>query len=124
MAYRVISGLIGVFFLLQGFNWLIDPAAAAEGLGMPLLDGIGRSTQIGDIGAFFIALGTMGLLGAIRSNAQWLQAGALLLGAAACMRTLAAVLHGAEFATVFISIEIVFSGVLLFVASRIEKAAA
>jgi len=124
MPYRVVSGVIGLFFFLQGLSWIIDPGAAAEALGMPLLEGIARSTQVGDFGAFFVSLGAMCLLGAIRSNAQWLQGGAMMLGSAAVIRTLAALVHGAEFATLFISIEVVMVGILLFVATRIESAKA
>ena len=53
---RIVAALPGVLFAIQGLNWIIDPSAAAEGLGMPLLEGIGRSTQIGDLAAFFFAM--------------------------------------------------------------------
>jgi len=82
MALRLAAGIIGAFFLIQGINWITRPAAAAEALGMPLLDGLARSTQIGDMASFFVALGTMSLLGAARMNPLWLHAAALLLGGA------------------------------------------
>jgi hypothetical protein len=122
MGPRVVTGIIGAFFLLQGVNWLVNPAAAAEALGMPLLEGMARSTQMGDIGAFFIALGVMSLLGAYRSNAQWLHAAALLIGTTAVMRTLAWALQGAAFATMPIAVEVVCTAVLLFAASRFAAA--
>lgn len=122
MPLRVVSGVIGVFFLLQGINWILVPASAAEALGMPLLDGVARSSQIGDIGGFFVALAAMILLGAHGSNGQWLRGGALLLGAAAALRSLAWLAHGAPFASAFIGVEVVCTAVLLFVASRFENA--
>ncbi len=91
---------------------------------MPLLDGLGRSTQVGDMASFFLTLGTMSLLGAIRSNPVWLYGGAMLLGGAASMRTLAWLLHDAAFAGIFIGVEVVSAGVLLFVASRFDAAGA
>jgi hypothetical protein len=124
MALRVVAGIIGVFFLIQGINWIVIPAAAAEALGMPLLDGLGRSTQIGDTASFFLTLGTMSLLGAARSNPQWLRGGAMLLGWAAIARMLAWLLHDAAFAGIFIGVEIVFGTALLFVASRFSAASA
>ena len=124
MALRVVAAIIGVFFLIQGINWIVIPAAAAEALGMPLLDGLGRSTQIGDTASFFLTLGTMSLLGAARSNPQWLRAGAMLLGWAAIARMLAWLLHDAAFAGIFIGVEIVFGTALLFVASRFSAASA
>ena len=122
MALRVVAGIIGVFFLIQGINWVVIPAAAAKALGMPLLDGLGRSSQVGDMASFFLAIGTMSLLGAARSNAQWLRGAAMLLGAAAIVRTLAWLLHDAAFASIFIGVEIVFAAALLFVASRFSAA--
>ncbi len=87
---------------------------------MPLLTGIARSTQLGDIGGFFIALGTMCLLGAYRSNAQWLRGGALMLGCVAVMRMLAWMVHDAALTVPFIAVEVVVAALLVFMASRIE----
>lgn len=122
MAPRVVAGIFGVFYLIQGINWIMRPTAAAAALGMPLLDGLGRSTQIGDMASFFLTLGTMSLLGAIRSNPLWLCGAAMLLGTAAVMRTFAWLIHDAAFAGVFIGVETVSVGVLLLVAWRFNKA--
>jgi hypothetical protein len=123
MALRIVLGIVGLFFVVQAGQWIVAPAAAAEGLGMPLLDGVGRSTQIGDIGAFFLSLGILTLLGAYRSSPHWLRAAALLIGAVAVLRTLAWLLHGAPFTAVFIAVEVVVAGLLLFAAHRFETAA-
>jgi hypothetical protein len=53
MAWRVIAGIIGALFLVNAAGWLVNPLSASVGLGMPLLDGVARSTQIGDIGGLF-----------------------------------------------------------------------
>ena len=116
---RILTGIIGAFFALQGLMWVVQPAAAAEGLGMPLLDGMGRSSQAGDFTAFFLSLGGMVLYGAWKEQRPWIQAGAVLLLMAALGRTLAAVLNDAAFAAQFIGIEIVFGALLLFCASRV-----
>ena len=121
MGPRIVAGVIGVFFLLQAIQWIVMPERAAEGLGMPLLDGLGRSTQVGDFSAFFLALGLLPLLGARTGQAHWLQAAALLLGSAAVLRTTAWAVHGADFATQFIAAEILCAGALLFAASRFAK---
>ncbi len=120
MPLRIVSGIVGVFFLAQGLGWIVSPANAAQALGMPFLTGAARSTQLGDIGGFFIALGTMCLLGAWRSNAQWLRGGALMLGCVAVMRTLAWMIHDAELTIAFIAVEVVLATLLVFLASRIE----
>lgn len=119
---RVLSGLVGVLFLAQLAGWIFQPAAAAEGLGMPLLDGVGRSTQIGDIGSLFLAVSALSLVGALRENASLLCAAALLLGGAALLRTLAWAAHGAAFTASFIFVEVLAAAVLLATASRFSSA--
>jgi hypothetical protein len=121
MAMRVLAGLLGAFYFVQGIGWIANPSGAAESLGMPLLDGLGRSTQVGDFASFFLALGTMGLIGAYQRSATWLCAGALLVGLSSVTRTLAWLVHDADFAGVFISVEVVSAALLLFVASRFTE---
>ena len=95
--------LVSLLLLLTGAHWQIDPGAAAEQLGMPLIaDGIGRSSQVGDFTAFFIVAGVFGLLGVIRKNPVFLYTPAALVGAAALFRTMAWLFHGADFAPVIV----------------------
>ena len=72
---RLITTLSGLGLLLIGILWWLQPATAAEMLGASLLDGTGRSTQIGDSGAFFIGAGALLALGAIRNHATLLISG-------------------------------------------------
>ena len=119
MAIRILAALPGVLLLVSALQWLLVPETAAQGLGSELQDGIGRSTQIGDTGAFFLSTSAMILLGAARQQAHWLYAGALLVGSAAFYRVVAWLAHGAAFATAFIAVELVMCGVLLFTARKI-----
>lgn len=106
---QILAAVPGVPLVVNGVGFLVDPATAAESLGMPLLDGMGRSTQIGDFAAFFIASSILIFAGAARREWQWLGAGALILGLAALFRIAAFVLHGAPFAAMFIAVEIVIT---------------
>ncbi len=119
---RVLSGLVGVLFLVNLSGWIFDPASAADGLGMPLLDGVGRSTQIGDIGSFFLAVSGLSLVGALREKADPLRAAALLLGGAAALRIFAWLAHGAAFTPGFIVAEVLTAGVLLATATQFSRA--
>jgi hypothetical protein len=124
-AIQIFVALPGVLMGVQAINWLANPQAAAEGLGMPLLDGIARSTQVGDMTAFFVVLSIIILVGAIRKNAIWLAAPAMMLGGAALFRTTAWMFHGADLATQFIVPEVVLAAILCFGIyrySRIESA--
>lgn len=117
---RIVIIVMGAGFALQGVGWLVVPQRAAAGLGMPLLDGLARSTQVGDFAAFFLTLG-LSILAAIGlDRAPWLYFPAGLLGSAALCRTIAWAVHGAAFATTFIVVEVVASLLLLAAARRAE----
>ena len=120
---RVVSGIIGVFMLLQAFLWLIDPLSAAQSLSMSLLEGEGGNTQIGDFTSFFFTAGLMATIGAYRSEHLWLYTTISLLGSAAIFRISAGLFHGADFLTSAIAFEIIASILLLISANKIKSEA-
>tara|TARA_B100002019_G_C20862869_1_gene400185 strand:+ start:89 stop:460 length:372 start_codon:yes stop_codon:yes gene_type:complete len=120
---RVISGIIGVFMLLQAFLWLIDPLSAAQSLSMSLLEGEGGNTQIGDFTSFFFTAGLMATIGAYRSEHLWLYTTISLLGSAAIFRISAGLFHGADFLTSAIAFEIIASILLLISANKVKSEA-
>ena len=91
---RTLTGLSGLGLLVFGLGWWVHPAAAAEMLGATLLDGTGRTAQIGDSGAFFVGAGTMLLWGALRKMPTLLLAGGGLIGLVVPGRVLSASIHG------------------------------
>ena len=119
--YRVLATLPGFLMGMNAIGWLTQPEETAKGLGMPLLDGIGRSTQIGDLGALFVGTTILIFWGAFRSQGQWLYSAALFLGCAAVIRTIAALAHGAAMATQFIVAEVIMTIWLVVFAFLIEK---
>lgn len=124
MLPRILAGLVGFFFLAQGVNFLLSPAKAAEGLGMPLLDGIGRSTQVGDISGVFLTIAILCGIGIAQQSPHGPRAAGILLATIAVSRMLAWALAGAAFATIPIAVEAVTAGILFFAASRLGPAAA
>ena len=117
---RVIAGLAGTLFFLNGLQWIINPTSVADSLGMPLLEGVGLSTQIGDLGSFFITVGAMTLIGAITTTRHWFYAPSMLLLVAALYRTLSTILYGAPFVMSAIVVEISIGLFLIFAGSRIS----
>lgn len=117
---RLIVGFIGLLFLSMGLRWLLAPAGIAAELGMPLLDGVGRSTQIGDLSAFFITLGICVLIALSTRNSQWYYPAILLLGLTAFGRVIAWLIHDAALPLQIIAPEIIFS-VILLIAARVLK---
>jgi hypothetical protein len=90
---------------------------------MTYLDGIGRSTQVGDFSAFFVFLVIMCVMGVISQTGHYLRSASLLLLLTAIFRTTAWALYGAELAKTFIVAELVMAGLLFFSASRIGQQA-
>lgn len=115
---RVVVSLPAILFIFMGIRWVVAPADMAAQLGMPLLEGVGLSTQIGDLGSFFFVGGLFVLIGVITQKRAWFYAPALLLGFTALFRTLAWLLHDATFALDMIAVEVVLVALLLFAASR------
>ena len=117
---RIVAGLVGILFFLNGLQWIISPANVAESLGMPLLEGVGLSTQIGDLVSFFITVGAMTFIGAISTTRHWFYAPSMLLLVAALYRTLSTLLYGAPFVMSAIVVEVSVGLFLIFAGSRIE----
>ena len=118
---RVVAGLFGTLFLINGLQWIIAPANIAAQLGMPLLEGVGLSTQIGDMGSFFITVGAMSIIGAVSQTRHWFYAPSMLLLVAALFRTLSTAIYGAPFVLPAIVVEVSVGLFLIFAGSRISK---
>ena len=116
---RLVVAVPGIFFVVTGLRWVVAPAGVAPEFGMPVLEGVGLSTQIGDIGAFFVAGGLFVLIGLVTQKRSWFYASTMLLGFAALFRVLAWLLHGAAFTPDMIAVELVLFGLFLFAASRL-----
>lgn len=97
----------GLLMLNNAVMFVISPAGVAGDLGMPLLEGIGLSTQLADLGAFFTFSALLIFYGVLNSKGEYLRITALLLGLAAILRVIAWGVNGAAFATELIVAEIV-----------------
>ena len=90
---RALTALSGLALLLIGLGWWVHPVAAADMLGASLLEGTGRSTQLGDSGAFFVGAGALLAWGAIRKSAAFTAIGGILVGLVVPGRVLSATIH-------------------------------
>ena len=121
---RAIVCIPAVIFIVTGLQFLLDPSAAVKRFGMPLLDGIGRSSQIGDMAGFFLTCGLCVLIAVSTGKRVWFYPAAMLTGLTAVGRILAWLLHDAALAGNLIAPEIIFTALFLFAASRLPPATA
>ncbi len=120
---KLVAGLLGAMLLGIGVCWLLLPAVAAPLIGMEMLHGAAASSQIGDLGAFFIVAGGFALWGLYTGNATLLYTPAALVGAAAVFRIVAWYFHGAAFAAPMIVLELVMCRLFLMAQKRLADAA-
>jgi len=120
-ALQILVGLPGILFVLVGIGWIVDPARTAAELGMPLLEGVGRSTQVGDLASFFVTLGACMLIALYTKSRTWYYPAIMLLALAALGRTLAWLVHDAALAIDMIAPEVVIACLLLFASRRLAE---
>jgi hypothetical protein len=109
---RVLAAFFGLIFVWNAVQWVFMPEVIAEELGMPLLKGLGGSSQIGDFTSFFLVGGALTLFGLRPGYSHLMLAPALLVLCAATFRILAHLLGYAPFAGFFIGFEIAMAVVL------------
>ena len=76
---RLLSFLPGLLFLSVAYTWVTNPSKAANDLDMVYLEGLGRSTQIGDFSAFFISVSLFCIIGSIFKNTSFLFSAIIIL---------------------------------------------
>ena len=114
---RAIVLVCGVLFIVTGLRWLLAPVGVAPEFGLVLSSGVGLSSQIGDMSAFFLTLGVCILMGLITQRAIWYYPPIILLSLTAVGRLLAWLLHDAALAMNLIAPEVIVA-LILMIASR------
>lgn len=122
-AIKLLVLLFGILFLVTGLRWLLAPAGIAPDFGLALGSGIGLSSQVGDMSAFFLTLGVCMLTGLTIQRSVWYYPPIMLLLLTAVGRVLAWLIHDAALATQLIAPEVIVSLVLLFASRRLPSRA-
>jgi hypothetical protein len=114
---RILSIIIGVFLGITAVNWMFNPSNAAMDLGMDLLTGMGRNTQIGDMTAFFTTGSLFILLGVFKNRPDFLVVPAFLMVSAAFFRLTSGAFYDSDIVVEAVIFE-VLSALILFSYSR------
>jgi len=121
---KVIATLVllpAVLFLIIGARWLIEPEAVAQSFGLTLGQGLGRSTLVGDLAAFFLTLGGCMLTALISRRRSWYYPPMMLLSIATLGRIMAWLFHDATLAVPQIAVEVAVSLILMFASRRLPQ---
>ncbi|MDG2048176.1 MAG: hypothetical protein P8J79_13275 [Halioglobus sp.] len=123
---KILSALVflpAILFLVTGLRWLVDPAGIAPEFGLVLGDGLGLSSQVGDMSSFFLTIGILMLVALVTGRRVWYYPPAMLLLLTAIGRLIAWLVHDAALAPQQIGVEIVVTVILLVASRRLAQLA-
>ena len=121
IAKKILSTVVAlpaILFVVMGLRWLVNPGGIAPELGLTIESGVGLSTQIGDLSAFFLTIGLCILTALVTGRRTWFYPPIVLLLITAVGRIVAWLVHDAALALSLIAPEIVIA-MLLLVAAKI-----
>ena len=114
--------LPAILFVVMGVRWLVAPARIAPEFGLELSEGLGLSSQVGDMSAFFLMLGICMLTALVSGRRSWFYPPIILLSLTAFGRIVAWLMHDAALAVNMIAPEIIVSIILLVASHRLPEA--
>ena len=120
---KILVLLPAILFLVTGLRWLVAPAGVAPTFGLTLDQGVGLSSQVGDMSAFFLTLASCMLIALISGRRSWYYPAIMLLSITAVGRVLAWLVHDATFALDLIAPEVIVSVILLVASRRLPEEA-
>ena len=119
IAYTL-SGILGVVLAIIALRWILSPEDSANSLGMLLLDGAGRNTQIRDFTALFASTSIFCFISITTRQYQWIFSSGIVFSLIALISVLASQLHDAPLTYSSLIAEIIFA-VMAFTSAFIYK---
>jgi len=120
---KVLVVLPAILFVVTGLRWLLAPAGVAPMFGLTLADGVGLSSQVGDMTGYFLTLGLCMLIALVSGRRSWYYPPIMLLALTATGRILAWLVHDAALAADLIALEIIIATILLVASRRLPDQA-
>lgn len=119
IAYTL-SGILGVVLAIIALRWILSPEDSANSLGMVLLDGAGRNTQIRDFTALFASTSIFCFISITTRQYQWIFSSGIVFSLIALISVLASQIHDAPLTYSSLIAEIIFA-VMAFASAFIYK---
>ena len=117
---HTLSGILGLVLAIIALRWILSPEDSANSLGMVLLDGAGRNTQIRDFTALFASTSIFCFLSITTRQYQWIFSSGIVFSLIALISVLASQLHDAPLTYSSLIAEIIFA-VMAFTSAFIYK---
>ena len=108
IAYTL-SGILGLVLAIIAIRWVLSPEDSANALGMVLLDGAGRNTQIRDFTALFASTSFFCFLSIATKQFQWIFSSGIIFSIIAIISVVASQLHDAPITYSSLIAEIIFA---------------
>lgn len=118
---KILVLIPAILFLVTGLRWLVAPSGIAPQFGLTLDQGVGLSSQVGDMSAFFLTLASCILIALITGRRSWYYPAILLLSLTAIGRIVAWLVHDAALALDLIAPEVIVSIILLMASRRLAN---
>ena len=119
IAYTL-SGILGLVLAIIALRWILSPEDSANALGMVLLDGVGKNTQIRDFTALFASTSIFCFLSITTRQYQWIFSSGIVFSLIALISVLASQLHDAPLTYSSLIAEIIFA-IMAFTSAFIYK---
>ena len=106
---NILSGILGLVLTIIAIRWILLPEESANSLGMILLDGSGRNTQIRDFTSIFASTAIFCSLSIATKQFQWIFSSGIIFLIIAIMSIVASQLHEAPISYSSLIAEIIFA---------------
>ena len=106
---NILSGILGLVLTIIAIRWILLPEESANSLGMILLDGSGRNTQIRDFTSIFASTAIFCFLSIATKQFQWIFSSGIIFSIIAIISIVASQLHDAPITYSSLIAEIIFA---------------
>ncbi|MDA9963244.1 hypothetical protein N9D41_00050 [Gammaproteobacteria bacterium] len=110
---NILSGILGIVLTIIAIRWILLPEESANSLGMILLDGSGRNTQIRDFTSIFASTAIFCFLSIATKQFQWIFSSGIIFSIIAIMSIVSSQLHEAPITYSSLIAEIIFAMIAL-----------
>ena len=117
---NILSGILGLVLTIIAIRWILLPEESANSLGMILLDGSGRNTQIRDFTSIFASTAIFCFLSIATKQFQWIFSSGIIFSIIATISITASQLHEAPITYSSLIAEIIFA-ILAFTSAFLYK---